>query len=67
MRGRLVTLEGVEGVGKSSQLPVVKNFLTERGVQVLQTREPGGTELGEQLRDALLHTDQPIVPNASLH
>lgn len=66
MRGRLVTLEGVEGVGKSSQLPVVKNFLTERGVQVLQTREPGGTELGEQLRDALLHTDQPIVPNAEL-
>jgi len=66
MRGRLITLEGVEGVGKSSQLPVVKNFLTERGVQVLQTREPGGTELGEQLRDALLHTDQPIVPNAEL-
>jgi len=66
MRGRLITLEGVEGVGKSTVLPVVKNFLVERGVEVLHTREPGGTELGEQLRDVLLNTDQEIVPNAEL-
>ena len=66
MRGRLITLEGVEGVGKSTVLPVVKDFLTERGVEVLHTREPGGTELGEQLRDVLLNTDQEIVPNAEL-
>ena len=66
MRGRLITLEGVEGVGKSTVLPVVKNFLTERGVEVLHTREPGGTELGEQLRDVLLNTDQEIVPDAEL-
>ena len=66
MRGRLITLEGVEGVGKSTVLPVVKDFLTERGVEVLLTREPGGTELGEQLRDVLLNTDQEIVPNAEL-
>jgi len=66
MRGRLITLEGVEGVGKSTVLPVVKDFLQERGVEVLHTREPGGTELGEQLRDVLLNTDQDIVPNAEL-
>ena len=66
MRGRLITIEGVEGVGKSSVLPVVRDFLTEQGVQVLQTREPGGTELGEQLRDVLLNTDQEIVPSAEL-
>ena len=66
MRGRLITLEGVEGVGKSTVLPVVKNYLTDRGVEVLQTREPGGTELGEQLRDVLLNTDQEIVPDAEL-
>ena len=66
MRGRLITLEGIEEVGKSSLLPVVKNYLTDHGVEVLQTREPGGTELGEQLRDVLLHTDQKILPKAEL-
>ena len=66
MRGRFITLEGVEGVGKSSLLPVVRDYLTEHGVDVLQTREPGGTELGEQLRDVLLHTDQKILPKAEL-
>ena len=66
MRGRLITLEGVEGVGKSTVVPVVKDFLLDRGVEVLHTREPGGTELGEQLRDVLLNTDQEIVPKAEL-
>lgn len=66
MRGRLITIEGVEGVGKSSVLPVIKDHLTDHGVEVLQTREPGGTELGEQLRDVLLNTDQEIVPDAEL-
>jgi len=66
MRGRLITLEGVEGVGKSTVVPVVKDFLVSRGVEVLHTREPGGTELGEQLRDVLLNTDQEILPKAEL-
>lgn len=66
MRGRLITIEGVEGVGKSSVLPVVKDFLTQHGVEVLHTREPGGTELGEQLREVLLNTDQEITPDAEL-
>ena len=66
MRGRLITIEGVEGVGKSSVLPVIEKYLTWRGVEVLQTREPGGTELGEQLREVLLNTDQEIAPNAEL-
>lgn len=66
MRGRLITIEGVEGVGKSTLVPVVKDFLQSRGADVLHTREPGGTELGEQLRDVLLNTDQEIVPKAEL-
>jgi len=66
MRGKLITLEGVEGVGKSTILPVVKDFLIKHGVRVVHTREPGGTELGEQLRDVLLNTDQDIVPKAEL-
>lgn len=66
MRGKLITLEGVEGVGKSTILPVVKDFLVKHGVRVVHTREPGGTELGEQLRDVLLNTDRDIVPKAEL-
>ena len=67
MRGRLITIEGVEGVGKSSVLPVIEKYLTGRGVEVLQTREPGGTELGEQLREVLLNTDQEIAPVSYTH
>ncbi len=66
MHGRLITVEGVEGVGKSSVLPVIEKYLAAQGVEVLLTREPGGTELGEQLRDVLLNTEQHILPDAEL-
>lgn len=66
MRGRLITLEGGEGAGKSSILPTISNYLNCRGIDVLSTREPGGTSLGENLRDVLLNTDQKIVPNAEV-
>lgn len=66
MRGRLITLEGVEGVGKSSIVPVVEEYLQEQGIEAVVTREPGGTALGEQLREVLLNTDQEIVPTAEL-
>lgn len=64
--GRLITLEGVEGVGKSTLLPVLKEFLLSHGVSVLATREPGGTPLGEQLREVLLGTEEPMVAKAEL-
>lgn len=53
-RGRFITLEGVEGAGKSTQLGALAQALAARGLRVLTTREPGGTALGEELRRVLL-------------
>lgn len=53
MRGRFITLEGGEGVGKSTQMDVVRAWLESRGHRVLTTREPGGTPLAEHIRDLL--------------
>lgn len=54
MSGRLITLEGPEGAGKTTQLAVMRAYLEASGVAVVTTREPGGTALGEQLRELLL-------------
>ena len=54
MRGRFITLEGVEGAGKSTMLHRVGEWLESCGHQLVRTREPGGTELAEKLRDILL-------------
>jgi len=54
MRGRFVTLEGTEGVGKSTNLVEVVARLEQHGLEVLVTREPGGTPLAESIRDLLL-------------
>jgi len=54
-RGRFVTFEGIDGAGKSTQIRFVDEWLRERGVDVLLTREPGGTEIGEALRELILH------------
>jgi len=53
-RGRLITLEGVEGAGKSTNLAYLERLLSAAGRPPLLTREPGGTELGEAVRDLLL-------------
>ncbi len=53
-RGRFITLEGVDGAGKSTQLGFVAGLLEASGVDVVRTREPGGTALGEALRGVLL-------------
>ena len=52
--GRFLVVEGVDGAGKSTQLPRIENWLSRRGVKTLTTREPGGTPLGESLRAVLL-------------
>jgi dTMP kinase len=52
--GKFITLEGIEGAGKTTQLAVAHDFLRERGVQVLTTREPGGSPIGERIRTLLL-------------
>lgn len=53
-RGKLITLEGIDGAGKSSHLATLTDFLRQQGLTVCQTREPGGTALGEALRQLLL-------------
>lgn len=55
MAGRFITFEGIDGAGKSTHLAWLADRLTERGVQVVTTREPGGTPLAERLRELLLH------------
>jgi dTMP kinase len=54
MSGKLITLEGGEGAGKSTVLAAVRELLTARGIDVIVTREPGGTPAGEAIRTVLL-------------
>jgi len=66
-RACFITLEGLEGAGKTSRLADLKAFLERRGKNVLTTREPGGTALGEQLRQLLLApTQEPMAPLTEL-
>jgi dTMP kinase len=59
MRGRFITLEGIDGAGKSTQADHVAEILRAHGAELVVTREPGGTALGEQLRQLVLH--QPMT------
>jgi dTMP kinase len=66
-RGRFITFEGLDGVGKSTQLENLAAWLRERGIDVLTTREPGGTALGQKLRSVLLSSrTQGLSPLAEL-
>jgi dTMP kinase len=56
--GHLVTFEGIEGSGKSTQIALTRTYLEERGHPCLVTREPGGTPLGEEIRNCLLHREE---------
>jgi dTMP kinase len=65
-RGRLITLEGIDGAGKSTHLPWVKEWLERDGRHVWATREPGGTPFGERLRELLLHETMSHLGEALL-
>ena len=60
-QGRFITIEGVEGVGKSTNIALVKSLLEARGYEVLLTREPGGTPTGERIREILLDKDEQAM------
>lgn len=55
--GRFITFEGTEGAGKSTQIPIIKDWLSDQGINVVTTREPGGTDLSEKIRHLLLTED----------
>lgn len=64
-RGRFITLEGGEGVGKTTNLRLIEDILASRGYEVLVTREPGGTPLAEEIRRVLLaRRSEPMTPLA---
>lgn len=63
MAGRFITLEGIEGAGKSTVARFVREWLTSRGIAVCATREPGGTPLAERVRELVLNRQgEPITP-----
>ncbi|MBX3684923.1 MAG: dTMP kinase [Rhodocyclaceae bacterium] len=65
-RGRFLTFEGIDGAGKSSQIAAVVDRLRDRRIEVVQSREPGGTPLGEKLRELLLHEPMHLETEALL-
>lgn len=64
MHGKFITIEGGEGVGKSTQIGRLKDFVAEQGVEVVITREPGGTRRAERIRELLLETSDEPMPSA---
>ncbi len=65
-RGKFITFEGVDGAGKSTHIAAFADALRARGMQVVTTREPGGTPLGEKLRELLLHESMHLDTEALL-
>ena len=65
-RGRFITFEGIDGAGKSTHIAGVAELIRLHGYQVVSTREPGGTPLGEKLRELLLHEPMHLETEAML-
>ena len=67
LRGKFLTIEGTEGVGKSTNLAFVRDWLQAKGIEVVVTREPGGTPLAEEIRSLLLaKRDESVDETAEL-
>jgi dTMP kinase len=62
--GLFISLEGIDGVGKSTQSDLLEEFLRNAGREVVRTLEPGGTELGQEIRHLLLHRKGDVAPRA---
>lgn len=66
MKGKFLTFEGIDGCGKSTQMRLLASELRLRGHEVITTREPGGTQFGNRLREVLLDTEGQVDPLAEL-
>jgi dTMP kinase len=66
LAGTFITFEGIDGSGKSTQLRLLANFLKSNRCEVLLTREPGGTPVGNRLRSALLDAEEEVDPLTEL-
>lgn len=66
MAGLFITLEGMDGAGKSTHIPAILQLLAKTGREVVATREPGGTPLGETLRELLLHEEMHVETESLL-
>lgn len=64
MSGLFISFEGIDGVGKSTQADLLEQFLTDAGKTVLRTLEPGGTEVGVEIRKILLHHRGELAPRS---
>jgi dTMP kinase len=62
-QGKFITLEGGEGVGKTTNVPFIKTYLQAQNIPVVITREPGGTPLAEKIRELLLQTNGEVLTN----
>lgn len=62
MAGKFITIEGSEGVGKSTNIEFIAKYLKSRDITTLETREPGGTKIAEEIRQVLLTTKGETVP-----
>lgn len=65
-RGLFITFEGIDGAGKSTHIQWLTDYLSSKNINVINTREPGGTELGEEIRTMLLNKDMHIKTEALL-
>lgn len=66
MKGHFITFEGGDGAGKSSLIISLHAALIDKGLQVIQTRAPGGTEPGKVMRELILHPQEPLVAKSEL-
>ena len=66
MSGKFITLEGIEGSGKSTSLETIQSFLESRDIQFITTKEPGGGSIGKELRSLLLNKESKISSEVEL-
>jgi dTMP kinase len=66
MNPLFITLEGIEGSGKSTNIKVINNYLNDKNINYINTREPGGSEVGDQLRNILLNTEKKLTNQTEL-